>query len=157
MARALSALRTLLATLRITRAVAIFVFACFILLFVLTVHLYWSFVNAGNTLSQSDLVALGVITAVVLVTTSFFGWLGFSSGGRALLQESAQQVVQRPRVVRLVKVLVASAGIATGIWLILIVLSLFIGGADLVSMMFVPWVLGLLTVLCFPIAYKWLD
>ena len=150
-------MRTLLATLRITRAVSIFVFACFVLLFVLTVHLYWSFVNAGNTLSQSDVVTFGVITAIVFVTTSFFGWLGFSSGGRALLQESAEHPVKPLRIARLIRVLVASAGMATGTWLILIVLSLYISGPDLVSMMFLPWVLGLLTVLCFPIAYKWLD
>ncbi|MEE9266936.1 MAG: hypothetical protein V3V86_09435, partial [Gammaproteobacteria bacterium] len=126
---------------------SIFVFACFVLLFVLTVHLYWSFVNAGNTLSQSDVVTFGVITAIVFVTTSFFGWLGFSSGGRALLQESAEHPVKPLRIARLIRVLVASAGMATGTWLILIVLSLYISGPDLVSMMFLPWVLGLLTVL----------
>lgn len=150
-------MRTLLATLRITRKVAVFLFVSFVLLFVLTIHLYWSFLDAGGTLTQSDLIGLVTISTIALFVISFTGWLSFSERGRSLLSVSAEHVAPQPNFVRLIRVLIASAGIATGLWLILIVLSLIVGGPEWVSKMFLPWVLVSLIVLCFPGAYKWLK
>jgi uncharacterized membrane protein len=150
-------LKSLLATLRITRTVAVIIFIGFVALFVVTAQLYWSFAEAGGTLTQRDLVALTILGGFVLIVASLSGWLAFSAHGRALLKESAQLSRAQPRPLRLAKVLAASAGMAIAVWLVLIVLALVIGGPEWVSKMFLPWVPLLLTVLCSPIAYKWLD
>ena len=42
-------LKSLLATLRITRTVAVIIFIGFVALFVVTAQLYWSFAEAGGT------------------------------------------------------------------------------------------------------------
>lgn len=143
----------LLSALRITVVGARWLFASAVLLLVTTVTLYVGFTNAGQSLAPADVTHVAVVSMLVLL----FGWLGFSAGGRALLQKSAQHRTVMPGSVRVLKLLFASAGLAVGIWIILIVLSLIIGGPDWVSMMFLPWVLALLTLLCLPFAYKWLK
>jgi hypothetical protein len=150
-------LKSLFGTLRITRMVAVVVFIGFVALLVVTAQLYWSFVEAGGTLTQRDLVTLTILGGIVLMVASLSGWLAFSARGRAMLKESVQVSMPQPRPLRLAKVLAASAGVAIAVWLVLIVLALVIGGPEWVSKMFLPWVPLLLTVLCSPIAYKWLD
>jgi ABC-type protease/lipase transport system fused ATPase/permease subunit len=157
MARLRSALVTVFSGLRITRAVAIVAFACFSLLLVSTLHLYWSFIKEGETFSRPDIIGAATSITVVLMIALAFGWLSFSTSGRRLLRESTERQGTVRGFFRIVRVLVASFGMAVGIWLVLIVFSLVVSGPDLVTKMFKPGVLEILTLLCFPIAYKWLD
>ncbi len=157
MARALFALGRLLAALRITRPVAILLLVSFIALFVITIGLYWSFLEAGDIPTWGDIVVFTVISLVVFAVVSLSGWLAFSARGRALLFESAEPPVKRPRLVRLFKIFLASAAMALGILMILEVLVLFLQGPEWITATNRSWGFYLLMVLCFPIAYKWLD
>ena len=104
------------------------------------------------TLLLNDYVALTLYGLIALL----FAWLGFSRKGRSLLTSVSHQN-ESSRRDRLPKVFLASIGLAGGIWLILIVLSLVVGGPDLVVQMFETWVIMVLIAIAFPIAYKWLK
>jgi len=97
--------------------------------------------KADDVLVLPDFIYLATIGLFALLSA----WLGFTASGKALLAKSSQDDVAAPQLARVLKVLFASMGMAVGIWLVLIVLSLIIGGPDLVSAMFLPWVLVLLT------------
>lgn len=150
-------MKALFSALHVTKKVAVLVMMAFILLLIVTMHLYWSFFDAGGNWTSSDSVGLIAISMIAIFAIGFTGWLAFSKSGRSLLAESAEYETPQFGFARFIRMLGASAGIATGLWLILIVISLVIGGPEWVSKMFLPWILVLLTVLCLPISYKWLK
>lgn len=143
----------LLAFIRITVRGARWLFGCTVLLLLVTLQMYRDMTKAGEILALPDFAYLTAIGLFALL----FAWLGFTASGKALIAKSSQDEVAPPQLARVLKVLFASMGMAVGIWLVLIVLSLIIGGPDLVSAMFLPWVLVLLTAICFPFTYKWLK
>lgn len=145
----------LLAFIRITVRGARWLFGCTVPLLLVTLQMYRDMTKAGEILALPDFAYIAAIGLFALL----FAWLGFTDSGKALLAKgkSNQDEVAPLQLARLLKVLFASMGMAVGIWLVLIVLSLIIGGPDLVSVMFLPWVLILLTAICFPFAYRWLK
>lgn len=143
----------LLAFVRITVRGGRWLFGFTILLLLVTLLMYRDMMKAGEILALTDFAYLAVIGFFALL----FAWLGFTASGKILIAKSSQDEVVAPQLARVIKVLFASMGMAVGIWLVLIVLSLIVGGPDWVSAMFLPWVLALLTAICFPFAYKWLK
>lgn len=98
-----------------------------------------------------DYIGLAFFALIAFV----FGWLGFSSQGKDILTDNDTQL--SAQWVRISKVVLAAIGITGGIWLCLIVLSLVLGGPDIMEEMFNGWVIIALFVISFPIAYKLLK
>lgn len=149
-----SILKSIVTTLRITTNVARVLFLATVGMAIVTGYLKLSFAEVSHkTLSLHDYMAVALYAMVALL----FAWLGFSKKGKDLLANDGQYPNDQSTRRRMAKVSVASIGVAGGIWLVLIVLSLIVGGPDMVVQMFDGRVILVLIVISIPIAYKWLK
>ncbi len=121
---------------------------------IVTAYLRYSYAEISHKpLALTDFIASIAYGMAALL----FAWLGFSEKGKDVLADGDGTQVEASTRNRLPKVFVASIGIAGGIWLVLIVLSLILSGPDMVVRLFDGWVILVLIAVSFPIAYKWLK
>jgi hypothetical protein len=152
----LTFISSVLVALRITVLTARWLFFIFVGVVITAVYLYYGYakVSREDIFPSGAYLHLGIVSAIALL----FAYLGFSENGKSLLaHEPTQHESSRLTLARVLKILAASYGIAIGVWIILVVLALIVGGPDVVTQMFETWVLIALTILSLPIAYKWLK
>lgn len=147
-----SVLKSLLSTLRITVTAARWLFVIFTLVLMFTGKLYWESANLNHAFSWHDLIHIIMISVLMLL----FGWSGFSSHGRKLL-EGTQYQIETSNLARALKVLFASGAMAFGVLIIFVMLVLIIKGPELITVQSFSWGFYLLTAICFPFVYKWLK
>lgn len=147
-----SLLKSVFTTLHVTSSVAKFLFLATMGIAVVTAKLKYDYAEVSHrTVLLTDYLASALYGLVALL----FGWLGFTKRGKTVLAGDDQCRAEESSLLkRLPKVLVASLGIAGGVWLVLIVLFLVFGGPEFVVRLFEPWVIPVLIAISFPIAYE---
>lgn len=159
--RNLSTTGRLLLALKISSVEARFIAICALAFIVLLGWLAWSFQHSPAGLNDRDVVffiGTSLLAAIVMLAA---GWLGFTPSGRHYSEELFRGEVREVKAVRLVKVAFAVGASTFAVFIVLFVILLFVGGAELVTIFFDGTILGvtygLLVLICFPFVKKYLK
>lgn len=131
-----------------------FIMVLFFLL--MNVYVLVSFFSSPMGITTADWVYLAIIAIVTGPILIAFAWLGFSHDGMELVGSVSSKGGEH-KLYRLAKIIVGAIGIAAIPWIAIVMVIFVNGNTDFLSLMFEPWVLLGLALLCFPISYKYIK
>lgn len=126
-------------------------FVCTVLLLIMSVNLYKDYPNTSMVFSAAGIYFAGICTLIY-----FFGWLGLSKSGQAMLHENSK-LGTTTTTGRVFKVMFASFAMAGGLQIILGALLIVIERADLITGQSLIWTFYMFAALSFPFVYKHLK
>ncbi len=122
----------------------------------MNVYVFVSFFSSPMSITTADWVYLAIIVIVTGPILIAFAWLSFSHDGMELVKSVSSKGGEH-KFYRLAKIILGAIGIATIPWITIIMVIFVSGHTDFLSLMFEPWVLLGLALLCFPISYKYIK
>ncbi len=132
-------------------------FAVVLIILLMNVYMVISFSTSPLGTSDADWVYLAVISCLAVPLVIGLGWLGFSRRGIELTDRSLAQGGVENRYYRFVKISTGAVGFAGIPWMLSFVVLIITNNTDSLDLLFKPWVISGLVLVCFPIAARYMK